>query len=499
MPSCLFWAKLSNILDILSNTIQLLALEAMALLSVRRQVADPNIGIKELMQVFQIYVVQCNNYDFMELVSGPRQYTWSWKTSPNPTWMFQIHRLVNSLLGVAANGVLPAAKVKQALMKLSESMKINQTKSSTADFADKVDQRIRIVMAQYRQVKTNPYEYQRLMKKATPEEKAAIDKVLNNMFVEAPATKSPAVASSSELAMVPFGASASKEAGPQEVVVAPSSSSSSTSSKTGIFSRILAKQDSSPSSQKKVQHFGVLAAKAAPSEPAARAASPAKLQRKNAFFQDSGGFCVPGDDTASELSMPSPMKKQPKRKQSSSQADLSSNSKEKKGKAATVCKGDLSDDDLELVENALELPIGVSKAGNKTKKKPAAAKAVAKKKPEKKKSKQSEAGEKGKKDSKKGSPTKKGNKDKGGYTASSKKQNKSTKATKSCQKKGKKKTTFRHRATSAAYHTAKKRALKQGQSIECAKAAGRTASRKAAEDIDSGLLKDPEENSDKEC
>ena len=404
-------------------------------LSVRRQVADPNIGIKELMQVFQIYVAQCNKYDFMELVSCPRQYTWSWKTSPNATWMFQIHRLVNSLLGVAANGVLPAAKVKQALMKLSESMKINQTKSSTADFADKVDQRIRIVMAQYRQVKTNPYEYQRLMKKATPEEKAAIDKVLNNMFVEAPATKSPAVASSSELAMVPFGASASKEAGPQEVVVAPSSSSSSTSSKTGIFSRILAKQDSSPSSQKKVQHFGVLAAKAAPSEPAARAASPAKLQRKNALFQDSGGFCAPGDDTASELSMPSPMKKQPKRKQSSSQADLSTNSKEKEGKAAaaTVCKGDLSDDDLELVENALELPIGVSKAGNKTKKKPAAAKAVAKKKPEKKKSKQSEAGEKGKKDSKKGSPTKKGNKDKGGYTASSKKQNKSTKATKSCQ------------------------------------------------------------------
>lgn len=147
----------------------------------------------------------------------------------------------------------------------------------------------------------------------------------------------------------------------------------------------------------------------------------------------------------------------------------------------------------------MDLPIGVSKAGNKTKKKPAAAKAVAKKKAEKKKSKQSEAGEKGKKDSKKSSPTKKGSKDKGSCTASSKKQNKSTKATKSCQKKGKKKTTFRHRATSAAYHTAKKRALQQGQSIECARAAGRTASRKVAEDIGSGILKDPEENSDKEC
>ena len=193
--------------------------------------------------------------------------------------MFQIHRLVNSLLGVAANGVLPSAKVKQALMKLSESMKINQTKSSTSDFADKVDQRIRIVMAQYRQVKQNPYEYQGLMKKAAPEENAAIDKVLNNLFVEAPATKSSAAESSSQLAMVPFGASASK-AGPPAVAHSPSSSS--TGSKNSIFSRVLAKQDSSPSSCKKVPHFGVLA------EPANKASSPAKLQRKNAFFQDNG-------------------------------------------------------------------------------------------------------------------------------------------------------------------------------------------------------------------
>ena len=77
--------------------------------------------------------------------------------------------------------------------------------------------------------------------KAAPEEKAAIDKVLNNLFVEAPATKSSAAESSSQLAMVPFGASASK-AGPPAVAHSPSSSS--TGSKNSIFSRVLAKQDS---------------------------------------------------------------------------------------------------------------------------------------------------------------------------------------------------------------------------------------------------------------
>ena len=73
------------------------------------------------------------------------------------------------------------------------------------------------------------------------------------------------------------------------------------------------------------------------------------------------------------------------------------------------------------------------------------------------------------------------------------------KETKKSKENGKKKTTFRHRATSAAYHTAKKRALQQGQSVECARAAGRTASRKAAENIDSGILKDPDESSDEDC
>ena len=75
-------------------------------LAVRRLVADPNNSIKDLMQVFQDFVVQCNNYDFIELLNCPGHCKWSWKTSPNAAWMCKMHRLIISLLdNIAPNGV----------------------------------------------------------------------------------------------------------------------------------------------------------------------------------------------------------------------------------------------------------------------------------------------------------------------------------------------------------------------------------------------------------
>ena len=123
-----------------------------------------------------------------------------------------------------------------------------------------------------------------------------------------------------------------------------------------------------------------------------------------------------------------------------------------KREISKVCKDVLSDDDMELVESVLATQVPVSKKKANAKKKPAAAKAVAKQK----------AG-KGK-----------------------------AKKTKTRDDSAPKKTTFRHRATSNAYNQAKSRALQQGLSRDEALAAGRSASRKVAEDIDAGLLKDPD-------
>ena len=329
-----------------------------ASLSVRRQVADPNISIRDLMQAFQNHVVQCNNYDFLELVNCPGHCKWSWKTSPHPSWMCKIHRLVGSLLGVAPNGVLPSAKVRQPLMKLAELMKINQARSNTSDFADKCDERIRIVMSQYRLVKNNPYEYQRLMKKATPEEKLCIDRTLSLLSVDAApsSTTIDEIGCSSKLAMVPYV--------PGKVGSLPSSP------KKSIFRKILSKQDSSPDQKKQLQYSHGLLPKSVGHGPGAQDTDSGKLQRKNAFlFPGEAGFCVPGDDTISENSKPSPVKK----KKRHSTGNKSSSSQKEQKNISNVCKEVLSDDDLEVVEEALSSQIPAHK-------KPAAAKAVTKKK-----------------------------------------------------------------------------------------------------------------------
>lgn len=410
-------------------------------LSVKRQVANPDIASRELMQAFQGFVVQCNNFDLLELLDCPGHCHWCWKTAPNLAWMCKLHRLVGQLLGVAPNGVLPSAKVRLAITKLSELMKINQGRSNTATFADNCDQRLRIVMAQYRFVKQHPHEYQRLMKKAAPEEKTCIDKALNLLALEAP-TASPAGdsgAASAQLALVPYVDSGGKNA---------------SSPKRNIFSKILSKQSSSPDEKKAIFFHGLPTKEPAKGLHAAAAASPAKIERKNASFfyqQGSGGFCVPGDETpSSDHVMSTPVKK----KKKSKKTEKNIPTQKRKGISA-ACREDLSEDDLELVEQALDSTIPVAK-GKKVAKKPAAAKAAAKKPKQK--------------------------------TKSMKKTTKKVKDNST----GSKKTTFRHRATSAAYHSAKASALQQGLSPESAKASGRTASRKAGEDIDNGILKDPD-------
>ena len=55
------------------------------------------------------------------------------------------------------------------------------------------------------------------------------------------------------------------------------------------------------------------------------------------------------------------------------------------------------------------------------------------------------------------------------------------------------KTTFRHRATSAAWNKAKKQALRQGHSPNTAKTMGRTAAAEVARQIDAGLLEEPQD------
>ena len=406
----------------------LLPLPLMAVACQKRLVADSSIGILDLMKVLRVWMAHQPRQDLLVAVSCPGACQWSWKTAPNPTWMKQVHDLMKDFFEkVAPNGVLPSAKLKAAITKMCADSKINRSKLHDQDFADKCDNLIRIVMAQFRTVKKSLEEYQRLMRKATPEEKDAVDSALSVLKLSteegaaAVQAAEPPGEPSTSLALVPY-----KGLGGH--------ASSSSSDNMDIFKRILTKQDSSPSKilMAKKTNFN-----AEEQEEASEPFAGMMEKPKNVFLQ--GGLCVPADEsTASETaSAPSPKMKKPK-----IVAKSGGSSANQKSAAVSKAGLGLTEDDLEIMDQAFSQEVPSSKAQKM--KKPAASRKAKSKASAKKKAK----------------------------------------------KQGDLKTTFRHRATSSAWASAKRRALAMGHSPKSARQAGRAAAMEVSRKIDSGVLQE---------
>ena len=88
----------------------------------------------------------------------------SWKTSPDPEW-FGTDELVDicsTPFSLHTNGVLQSTKMRKTLLSLlAESGRINFTKLHDTDFADGMDEKIRIACQQYRELKRDPKKYLR--------------------------------------------------------------------------------------------------------------------------------------------------------------------------------------------------------------------------------------------------------------------------------------------------------------------------------------------------
>ncbi|CAK9043614.1 HECT domain-containing protein [Durusdinium trenchii] len=201
----------------------------------KRLVADPAIGIMDLMKIFLKKVHNNPFYSLYHALEPPKGERITWKTSPNCGFLNKLSPIIESILEVAPNGVLQPIKVKGAINKMCEDdykkYKVNKTTLHDSDMADACDQNLRKAVAQLRLLKQKKEEYIRAMKKATPAEKGNIDSCLSVLQLE---EEEPARASC--VAIVPYvvptlQASLSK----------PSSNSSS-----NIFKRILDKQNSSP-------------------------------------------------------------------------------------------------------------------------------------------------------------------------------------------------------------------------------------------------------------
>ena len=108
----------------------------------------------------------------------------SWKTSPDGEWLGSgpVSSLCKKLFGLHSNGVLASKKIKLSLLKIqNETGRINFGRMHDNDFADSIDESIRIAASQFREIKKDFVKYSRAVRKCSEAEKANIDSVLAQM------------------------------------------------------------------------------------------------------------------------------------------------------------------------------------------------------------------------------------------------------------------------------------------------------------------------------
>ena len=260
----------------------------------KRLVADPSLGIMEIQKVILSHFNACKDFDIYSALDCPGHQRWSWKTAPNVSWMSKTAEFVSSVLEIAPNGVLASAKVKAALLKLTQTNnKINRTRFCDTDWADHVDLRLRTILSQYRELKKKSDTYCCAMRKASEEEKVAIDKALALLRLDQCET----AGALEHLQLVPYTSAPAAASSSQALIHSSSAAASSSkpSGGMGIWQRILQKRDSSPS-------------KAVPAQQSVTASldsQPKSLAMVGLQNQMTGPLCVPAEEcTVSEASTP---------------------------------------------------------------------------------------------------------------------------------------------------------------------------------------------------
>ena len=135
-------------------------------MSQKRLVAHPNLGIMDI----QVILGNWNKYkdfDLLTFLECPDHQKWSWKTAPNVAWMSKTADMISAFLRVAPNGALQSQKVKGALR--------------VKDFSKLQDQSLSILRHWCLTNATFVFEH---MRKASAEEKLAIDSALSLMHLE---------------------------------------------------------------------------------------------------------------------------------------------------------------------------------------------------------------------------------------------------------------------------------------------------------------------------
>lgn len=195
-------------------------------MSKSRLSADPSVGVSDLQNAFKEWFDEQNCQDMARLLKAP--YSMTWKSAPTAEWLgdLPMSRLFKRLFSLYTNGVLASKKIKAALLKQQTAGgRLNFTKKHDSDFVDAMDEQLRIGAAQYREIKKDSSKYGRCVRKASAQEKEALDSVLSCLCLDNQDQAETEV----------------EEAAPSDCPVAASSS---------VFQKVLQKSTSAPESPK---------------------------------------------------------------------------------------------------------------------------------------------------------------------------------------------------------------------------------------------------------
>ena len=147
-------------------------------------VADPSVGVRDIANCITTWVTTSMNTDLFLLLKPPEGLVMSWKSSPQAEWLSKVSSLFVLLAQICPNTVLTSKKVMAAIKSLREGNTITSScHKKGEDFDDWCDQAVRIVFAQFREVKRNPLALARVQKRCSSEQWNNISCVLEKIKV----------------------------------------------------------------------------------------------------------------------------------------------------------------------------------------------------------------------------------------------------------------------------------------------------------------------------
>ena len=120
----------------------------------------------------------------------------SWKSAPPVPWLASLAPLFQRYAKVAPNSVILSSKHKVAIKRLVETKKINHTRKTNEDFADLIDNTIRMGLNHFRNMKQNGTIKERAYRRADKIQQDALDSVLSLLVCKAE--------SEAETSLVPY-------------------------------------------------------------------------------------------------------------------------------------------------------------------------------------------------------------------------------------------------------------------------------------------------------